>query len=97
MYFNFGIGERVDPTDGVVKTFRHPNCVWLRMLDDREPNEVDFRRPERTRSHLREEDLTSSTTNFIKPKEKNCQDLEKILPYLRPAGKAYYNTILSSD
>ena len=53
MYFNFGIGERVDPTDGIVKTFRHPNCIWLRKtLDDREqPIEVDFRRRtlERTR------------------------------------------------
>ena len=44
MYFNFGIGGRVDPTDGTVKTFRHPNCVWLRRtLDDREqPVEVDL-------------------------------------------------------
>ena len=54
MYFNFGIGERVDPTDGIVKTFRHPNCVWLRKtLDDREqPIEVDFRRRTLERNSL---------------------------------------------
>ena len=99
MYFNFGIGERVDPTDGIVKTFRHPNCVWLRKtLDDREqPIEVDFRRRTLERTRFREEDLSALSTVSIKPNEKTCQDLEKMLPYLRPAGKAYYNSILSSD
>ena len=60
MYSNFGIGERVDPTDGIVKTFRHPNCVWLRKtLDDREqPIEVDFRRRTLERTRFCEEDLS---------------------------------------
>ena len=97
MYFNFGIGENVDPTDGIVKTFRHPNCVWLRKtLDQREqPVEVDFRKPERTRQRLHERDLAPISTSCIKPNDKTCHDLSEMLPLLRPAGKAYYNNILS--
>lgn len=97
MYFNFGIGERVDPIDGIVKTFRHPNCVWLRKtLDDQEePIEVDFRKPEPTRR--RERDRRPLNTSCIKPNQDTCQDLRKMLSYLSPAGQAYYNNILSSD
>ena len=74
MYFNFGIGESVDPTDGIVKTFTHPNCVWLRKtLDDREqPIEVDFRRRTLERTRFREEDLSALSTVSIKPNEKTC-------------------------
>ena len=95
MYFNFGIGERLDE-DGYIKTFSHPGIVWLRKtLDPHEtPTEVDFRR--RGNVELRMRDLRPLNNGTIKPDDKKCKDLQHLCKFLSPRGKSYYNTILSS-
>ena len=95
MYFNFGIGERLD-RDGEVKTFSHPGIVWLRKtLDPREtPTEVDFRR--KTNVELRRRDLKQINNGVIKLTDKKCKDLQYLCRFLSPRRKCYYNTILSS-
>lgn len=98
MHFNYGIGERVDPADGNVKTYSHPGIVWLRKTLDptEEPIEVDFRKSQRTVC-LKSKDLVSLNQGLIKPPSKTCKDLGKLCKFLSPRGKEYYATITSGQ
>lgn len=95
MHFNFGIGERLDK-DGNIKTFSHPEIVWLRKtLNPHEtPTEVDFRR--RGNLGLRMSDLKPLNNGIIKPDDNKCKDLQHLTKFLSPRGKSYYSTIISS-
>ena len=93
MHYNYGIGEREDPADGIVKTFSHPGVVWIRKTLDptEEPIEVDFRKSQETVS-LKSKDLLPLNQGHIKPPGKSCKDLEKLCKFLSPQAKEYYAT-----
>lgn len=95
VHFNFGIGERVDPTDGQVKTFRHPGVVWMRKtLNPREePTVVDLK------SNDKDTQLNSATLKRlnrypIKLSDKKRSDLRSLQKYLTPGAKEYYRGII---
>lgn len=96
-YLNFGIGERVD-TDGTLKTFSHPNIVWMRKcLDPYEtPIQVDFRIPHRElEGVLRTNTLAALNEGLIKLKDKKCTDLKRLSKFLSESGRQYYVNIRS--
>lgn len=96
VHFNFGIGERVDPTDGTLGTFRHPGIVWMRKTLDpcEEPTEVDFRLAQ----HIDLDNTTLKSLNSepIKLSEKKSKDLLSLTKYLSPQGKTYYGSFLGN-
>lgn len=89
--FNFGIGERVDPNDGKVKTYRHKGIVWMRKtLDPREePVELDLRR-KRSGLDLDIAALLPLNSDDIVLGSKKRADLNMLCKFLSPGGKAYY-------
>ena len=96
VYFNFGLGERIDPADGTVRTFRHPGVVWMReTLDPREePTEVDLRHPQHI--DLDRTNLKLLNSKPIKLSKKKREDLDNLTKYLSPQAKTYYGSFLGS-
>ena len=94
-HFNFGIGERVDPNDGKVKTYRHKGIVWMRKtLDPREePVELDLRR-KRGGLDLDTAALLPLNNDDIVLGSKKRGDLNMLCKFLSPGGKAYYRNII---
>jgi hypothetical protein len=95
VHFNFGVGERINPTDGTLNTFRHPGVVWMRKtLDPLEPPvEVDFRKEQRRRN-LSSRTLSTLNKKNIKLSDSKCKDLLSLSKYLSPRGKEYYRSIV---
>lgn len=97
VHFNFGIGERVDPVDGKLKSFRHPGVVWMRKtLDPREnPIEVDFRK--KPHIDLRNQDLTLLNRRQIELSDKKSKDLLSLCKYLSPSAQTYYRSLVGRE
>lgn len=95
VHFNFGIGERVDSDDGILKTYSHKNIVWMRKtLDPREePIELDLRR-KRGQKDLNTVTLENLNNDNIVLPSKKRDDLSMLSKYLSPNGKAYYRNII---
>lgn len=95
-HFNFGIGERVDPADGQVKTYQHPGVVWMRRsLDPREePTEMVLLRT-KDEINLTMTTLNALNTERIALSNKKRADLQSLCKYLSPRGKAYYESIIT--
>lgn len=95
VHFNFGIGERIDPTDNRVKTFRHPGVVWMRKtLNSREEPTILDLRPAGTEINLNNTTLRALNNKPIKLSEKKCRDLLSLSKYLSPSANAYYRGIV---
>jgi hypothetical protein len=97
VHFNFGIGERVDTFDGDVKTYSHPGTVWVRQTMDprEEPKEVSFLRDRDGASvALCESNLKPINRRPIAPNENTRKGLKKLMPYLSPNGRRYYQKII---
>lgn len=94
-HFNFGIGERIDPADNQVKTFRHPGVVWMRRtLDPREePTVLDLRRSGHD-ENLDSISLKALNNKPIKLSEKKSKDLLALSKYLSPNANTYYRRIV---
>ena len=97
MHFNFGIGERLDPADGILKTYRHPGVVWMRKsLEPQEtPTEVDLKKS-RGRMELNINNLNPLNNEPIELSDKKRADLLSLSKYLSPRGKTYYRSIIGS-
>lgn len=97
-HFNFGIGERTDPTDDTVKTFRHPGEIWMRRtLDPREdPTVLDIRIKGQDRD-LSRTTLKNLNSTTIQLSEKKRKDLLSLCKYLSPGAKAYYHSIIGNQ
>lgn len=95
-HFNFGIGERLDPADGRVKTYRHPGFVWMRRtLDPREePTVMDLTRKGGL-LNLNTNNLKLLNNELIKLSDKKRKDLSNLCKFLSPRGKVYYQAIVS--
>ena len=94
-HFNFGIGERLDPADNTVKTFRHPGVIWMRRtFNPREtPTILDLRDSE-NEGNLERRALKVLNSRPIKLSEKKQKDLLSLSKYLSPHGKAYYRELI---
>lgn len=95
VHFNFGIGERVDPADGIVKTYRHPGIIWMRRTLDpkEEPTEMDLLRSS-DGSDLNVRTLNVLNSELVTLSKKKQEDLFSLRKYLSPRGKAYYERII---
>lgn len=94
-HFNFGIGERIDPADDKVKTYRHPGFVWMRRtLDPREEPTVMSLTRKGGLLNLNTNSLKPLNNGIIKLSDKKRKDLSDLCKYLSPRGKAYYQTIV---
>lgn len=96
VHFNFGIGERVDPLDGTLKTYSHSGVVWMRKtLNPREnPVELDLRR-KRGQKDLKDIPLQALNNDAIELSNKKQEDLTTLSKYLKPNGKTYYRNIIN--
>ena len=98
VHFNFGIGERVDPTDGKVKTFRHPGVVWMRktMNPREDPTLLDLKSTDDD-TQLSSRTLKTLNRHPIKLSDKKCNDLRSLGKYLSPGANEYYRRIIGSQ
>ena len=97
-YFNFGVGERVSPDDGIVKTYSHNGTVWMRKTQnpEEEPIVMDLRR-KGGRKDLNTDDLKPlSDSGNIELTRKKREDLAKLRKFLSPNGKKYYSNVIQS-
>jgi len=98
VHFNYGIGERIDPTDNRVKTFGHPGVVWMRKtLDPREEPTILDLRSTKQEINLNSSTLRTLNNKRIKLTEKKCKDLLSLSKYLSPRANAYYRTFIGSQ
>lgn len=97
-HYNFGIGEKLDPQSGRLKTYSHNGVVWMRKtLDPREnPIELDLRR-KRGRRDLTTVPLKALNNDPIVLSSKKREDLSMLCKYLSPNGKAYYRNIIDQQ
>lgn len=95
VHFNFGIGEREDPADGIIKTYHHPGIVWMRRTLDphEEPIELNLEKYRGERI-LYDRTLDTLNTELIQLSAKKRKDLLGLCKYLSPKGKAYYESIV---
>ena len=95
VHFNFGIGERVDPADHKVKTFRHPGVIWMRrtMNPEETPTVLDLRDGGQE-ENLDRRALRLLNNRLINLSEKKKKDLLSLSKYLSPNGKEYYRDIV---
>lgn len=95
-HFNFGVGERVDPHDDIVKSYSHDDIVWLRKTFDptETPIELDLRR-QRGRKDLNNIDLETLNDGIICLSQKKRDDLLNLSKFLSPGGKMFYNNIIN--
>lgn len=96
VHFNFGVGERVDPQDNIVKTYSHEGVVWMRRsLDPHEdPTVLDLRRKRGIRD-LNVVNLNKLNNNLIEISAKKREDLRQLSRFLSPRGKLFYENISS--
>ena len=98
VYMNFGIGERIDPADNIVKTFRHPGVIWMRKtLDPRDPPTILDLRSREQEMNLSRTTLKKLNSKPIKLHEKKRKDLLRLCKYLSPDAKAYYQGIIGNQ
>ena len=97
-YFNFGVGERVSPEDGMVKTYSHTGTVWMRKTHnpEEEPIVMDLRRNGGLKD-LDTDDLKPlSDSGKIELTSKKRADLSMLSKFLSPNGKDYYRNVIQS-
>jgi len=98
IHFNFGIGERLDPTDNIVKTYRHDGVVWMhKILDPTETLvELDLRR-KRGRKDLKHVNLETLNEDTIALSAQKRDDLRMLIKFLSQNGKMYYQNIIDKQ
>lgn len=96
VHFNFGVGERLDPKDNIVKTYSHDGIVWMRKTVDptETPTELDLRR-KRGRKDLNDVNLELLNEDAIEISTNKCDDLRMLSKCLSPNGKTYYQNIIN--